>query len=259
MKDTKTMSVQTPSLEIRYWEIDLLRGTAVVMMVVFHIIFDLSYFSIFPLNVITGFWRYFAILTALIFVSLVGISLNISFHRAPSPINLSWYKKYLKRGGGILLLGIIITVVTFFAIGEGFILFGVLHCIGASILIAPLFFARPRITLATGIIFLAGGFLVKGIHGPLWLAWIGVHPETFYTLDYFPLFPWFGVVLLGLSIGAVIYPGGRRTILPGARAPRLCQPVCWLGQHSLVLYLLHQPVILAVLALLFPGSLGLPL
>ncbi|MDD1673567.1 MAG: DUF1624 domain-containing protein [Methanomicrobiales archaeon] len=223
-------------------------------MVIFHIVFDLSYFSILPMNVASGFWRNFALLTAILFVSLVGTSLNISYNRSVSQKGQFSYIKYLKRGLGILALGFLITGITYFLIGEGFIIFGVLHCIGVSIIVAPLFFFRPRISLFVGLIALGGGYLVSGIQGSLWLAWIGIHPATFYTLDYFPLLPWFGVVLLGLTAGEYLYPKGLRVFSFGHRPPMISQPVSWLGRHSLMIYLIHQPVILLILAFMFPGS-----
>jgi uncharacterized membrane protein len=242
-----------PGPSSRYWEIDLLRGIAVLMMVVFHSVFDLSFFSIFPINVSSGFWRYFAILTAFIFIFLVGISLNISHYRA-SRIGKERYFKYLVRGAKILALGFMITIVTYLIIGEGYIIFGVLHCIGASIFIAPLFFDRPRTGLLAGVVVLAMGLLVAGISGPVWFAWIGVHPAYFYTLDYFPLFPWLGVVLLGLTTGMYLYPQGKRILPLTNPSPRCTRPVCWMGRHSLVLYLVHQPMILLILAFIIPGA-----
>jgi uncharacterized membrane protein len=237
----------------RYWEIDLFRGTAVVMMVIFHTVFDLSFFSILPINVSYGFWRYFAIVTAFIFIFLVGTSLNISHFRTLPRIDSGMYRKYLIRGSEILGIGFAITAVTYFVVGEGFIVFGVLHCIGASILIAPVFFGRPKITLLAASLLLAGGFLISRISGPVWFAWAGIHPVYFYTLDYFPLIPWLGVVLLGLTTGTYLYPEGKRVLSLSNRPPRCTGLVCWMGRHSLVLYLVHQPVILIVLAIVFPG------
>jgi Predicted membrane protein len=239
----------------RYWEIDLFRGIGVLMMVVFHVVFDLAYFSILPIPVSTGFWRMFAIATASIFLFLVGISLSIRWNRT-SVSNRFSYVPYLKRGCSIFALGVGITFVTYLVIGEGFILFGILHCIGASILIAPLFFGHPRIGLLAGAASIAAGFLVSGINGPIWLAPIGIHPPYFYTLDYFPLFPWLGVILLGLTAGTLLYPKGMRAFPLSDRCRIPGEPVCWMGRHSLVLYLVHQPVILGILALLFPGSIG---
>jgi uncharacterized membrane protein len=241
----------------RYWEIDLFRGIAVLMMVIFHTVFDLSFFSILPLNVSTGFWRSFAVLTAFIFIFLVGTSLNISRYRIIARSGRASYILYLKRGVTILGLGVLITAVTFLAIGEGFIIFGVLHCIGASILIAPLFFGRPRTGSIAAVLILVAGFLVAGISGSVWFAWLGIHPPYFYTLDYFPLLPWLGVVLLGLTAGTYLYPQGKRAFPLSDQSPECTGLICWMGRHSLILYLVHQPVILIILAALFPGSIGL--
>lgn len=238
----------------RLWEIDLLRGVAVIMMVVFHIVFDLSYLSIVPILIYSGFWRYFALLTALIFVSLSGVSLHLSHQKATKIGSGRMYGKFLRRGTEILLIGLVITFVTYFVIGEGYIIFGVLHCIGTSILLAPLFIGRPKVTLVAAILVISGGFFISRVSGPLWLVWLGIHPASFQSLDYFPLLPWFGVVLLGLTLGTYLYPFGRRIIPLWDRSPNPVQPVCWLGRHSLVIYLVHQPVILLVFALLFPGS-----
>ncbi|MDD1677567.1 MAG: DUF1624 domain-containing protein [Methanomicrobiales archaeon] len=238
----------------RYWEIDLFRGIAVLMMILFHTVFDISFFSILPINISSGFWRYFAILTAFIFIFLVGISLNISHHRSSPQIDGSHYTKYLIRGGKILGLGFAITIVTYLVIREGFIVFGVLHCIGASIILAPFFFGKPRIGLLAAFVVLTGGILVTGITGPLWLAWTGIHPASFYTLDYFPLLPWLGVVLLGLTTGTYLYPKGIRQLPLPDRPPTSTGPVCWMGRHSLEIYLVHQPLIILVLALVFPDT-----
>jgi uncharacterized membrane protein len=238
----------------RYWEIDLFRGIAVLMMILFHTVFDLSFFSILPINVSSGFWRYFAVLTAFIFIFLVGTSLNLSHYRTPLRLDSGLYRKYLLRGTKILGLGFGITVVTYLILGEGFIIFGVLHCIGASILIAPVFFGRPKTGILAAALTFAGGILVAGVTGPIWFAWAGVHPSYFYTLDYFPLLPWLGVVLLGLSAGTYLYPQGERLFRLTDRPPACSGAVCWMGQHSLVLYLVHQPLILLLLALAFPGS-----
>ncbi len=250
-------SARLPS--IRYWEIDLFRGVAVLMMVVFHIVFDLSFFSILPINVSTGFWRMFAILTAFIFIFLVGTSLNISRYRnglSPGPVP---YLRFFRRGLMILGLGVLITAVTYIVIGPGFIIFGVLHCIGASILIAPVFFGHPRTGFLAALVILVAGFGMSNLSGPIWLAWAGIHPSYFYTLDYFPLFPWLGIVLLGMTAGVYLYPQGKRGFLVSNPAPRCTGAICWMGRHSLVLYLVHQPVILAILAFVFPGSILFPL
>jgi uncharacterized membrane protein len=81
-----------------------------------------------------------------------------------------------------------------------------------------------------------------------WLLWLGVRPDPFSTLDYRPVIPWFGVVLLGVALGWALY-GRRRSgsRLPAWGAWRGWSPLRFLGRHALAFYLLHQPVILALL------------
>lgn len=232
----------------RFWEIDALRGMAIIMMVVFHLLYDLDYLGIASIAVHNGFWRAFALLTASIFVFLVGISLAISHARARQRLEGSaLYRKYLRRGSGLFLLGMLITGVTYLFLGDRFVVFGILHLIGLSVILAPLFFPYPRGCLLAGILVIAAGFLISGIEGPIWLAWLGIHPASFSSVDYEPLFPWFGLVLIGLFAGARLYPGGKRAFLFTDISNPVSDGFSYLGKHSLLIYLLHQPLILLLL------------
>jgi uncharacterized membrane protein len=232
----------------RFWEIDALRGMAIIMMVIFHLLYDLDYFGFVPVAVHSGFWRSFALVTASLFVFLVGVSLSISHARAQQRLDgFPLYLKYFRRGAGIFLLGVLISAVTYLFLGDGYVVFGILHLIGLSIIIAPLFFPYPRGCLIGGILVIAAGFFITGIEGPIWLAWLGVHPAGFYSIDYEPLFPWFGLVLLGLFTGGALYPGGKRRFLFADIRNPFSDGLSYLGRHSLLIYVLHQPVILILL------------
>jgi uncharacterized membrane protein len=67
--------------------------------------------------------------------------------------------------------------------------------------------------------------------------------------DYRPLLPWFGVVLGGLFLGNVVYGRGRPAGLP-VRAPTVARPLLPLGRNSLLIYLVHQPLLVTLLAAL---------
>ncbi len=238
----------------RFWEIDALRGTAVVMMVIFHTIFIISFFDIRDIDVIHGFWRVFALSTATLFILIAGVSLSVSSARAEEALgSFRVALKNLRRGAGIFLVGMGITVATWLFVRPEFVLFGVLHCIGLSIALSPLFlrFGRWNLAIGAGIMLIAP--LIDSIPGPLPLAWLGVHPADFASLDYVPLFPWLGVFLVGMSLGATLYPGGRRVFPAGGEGRPLLRPVSLLGRHSLPIYIIHIPVILLFLALIIPG------
>jgi uncharacterized membrane protein len=72
----------------------------------------------------------------------------------------------------------------------------------------------------------------------------------FYSVDYFPVFPWFGVILVGMSLGSQLYPGYRRRIpVPDFSRSPFVIALAFLGRNSLAIYLVHQPVIIAILCL----------
>lgn len=281
----------------RYFEIDLLRGIAIVMMVWFHLLYDLNYFVIAPVNVSEGFWRIFGYTTAIIFVAVAGISAYISNERAKKRLSENdCLIKSLKRGFFIFAVGIGISIVTFLVIGDGWIVFGILHLIGLSIMLSPFFMRFRCYNLIIGAAVIVAGFLIRDIQfnisqpflTPLLIP-LGITPSYFYSVDYEPLLPWFGVFLIGIAIAAYLYPHGIRrsgrfteiagklTLTPSENppsdlpsgadisasasvplAPRVPRKTAALlirlGQNSLIIYLIHQPVLILLLSI-FAGHL----
>ncbi|HPX72324.1 MAG TPA: heparan-alpha-glucosaminide N-acetyltransferase [Methanoregulaceae archaeon] len=238
----------------RYPEIDIARGIAVVMMVVFHIAFDLSFLGIAAIPVGSPPWRVFAMATAALFLLLVGISLSISSGYARTRLSRSDFTlKYLKRGAGIFAIGVGISIVTWIILPGAFIVFGILHLIGLSIALSPLYSRYSWQNLLAGLGIILFSPAVAAMRGDGWLVWLGIHPPAFYSIDYTPVFPWFGVVLIGVFLGTILYPRAARRwdhevpTLPGS-------PLRYLGRHSLAIYLIHQPVILGILFVAFPGA-----
>ena len=237
---------------LRYPEVDMVRGIAILMMIFFHTVFDLSFFGISAIEVSSGFWKYFAYATASLFLLIVGISLTISHARAAT--SLSGHRlalKFVYRGAGIFLLGLLVTVVTFLYLHEGYIVFGILHLIGISVMISPLFFRFKKYNLVWGLLFIITGYFLPMINGPAWLLPFGIHPATFWSVDYEPVFPWTGIVLIGMGIGEYLYPGGVRKYAIPSIPSFFMQPLAFLGKHSLMIYLIHQPLIILLLAIVF--------
>ena len=78
--------------------------------------------------------------------------------------------------------------------------------------------------------------------------WLGIRTGEMYMFDYFPLLPWLGVVLVGVFLGNVLYPEGeRRYPLPDFSTRPMTGLLAWMGQHSLAIYLVHQPVLVIIL------------
>jgi len=237
----------------RFWEIDTLRGIAIIMMVEYHIFFDLVFFSIYPFNLHVLPVKIFLYSIGTIFLLLVGISLTINRSKARFQMTRKEiHIKFILRGLKIFCLGLLITVATWLYIGEGYIIFGILHCIGLCIILSIPFLRYRLLPLAIGIIMIVVGIMFSMITIDVpWLLWIGLKPTQFYTLDYFPLLPWLGVVLIGVYFGNLLYPDGeRRYHLPDLSSQYGIRFLGFLGRHSLIIYLVHQPIIVGILTLL---------
>jgi uncharacterized membrane protein len=231
----------------RFWEVDAARGIAIIMMIVYHCTYDLDTLGGYRIQSTTGYLALFADVTAGLFLFLVGISLAISRTRT-SLTGWRLLSKYLARGSRILAYGVVLTVV-FLALGMGVVAFGILHLIGFSIILAYPFLSLRLTNLVLGtVIFVAGQYvLAQDLYSQsFWLLPFGVVPEGVMMPDYRPLLPWFGVVLIGLFFGNVVY--GGRPAVPEDKAPVLARPLLPLGRNSLFIYLIHQPIIIALLA-----------
>lgn len=235
----------------RYWEVDVARGLAMVAVVLYHLIYDLDVLGGYPIESTSGFWGAFADASAAAFVFLAGLSLALSSARA-SAARRDPFGKYLRRGLRIFSYGMLITL-AFWVLDFGIVIFGILHLIGASIILAYPFLRLRLVNLLAGLsIVVLGAYLqtetvaVTGAAGVL-LAPLGVEPVGLYMPDYRPLVPWFGVVLVGLFFGNAAY-GRRNAGVADTEGPRCAAPLlAFLGRHSLLVYLIHQPVLIATL------------
>jgi uncharacterized membrane protein len=239
--------VESPA--VRFWEVDLLRGVAIVLMVLYHLVFDINYFSVREIDIYSGFWLVVARAAALLFLLLVGLSLTLSHSRARLMGEEDGYLSHLlKRSAWILGLALGVSVVTYLFIGKGFIIFGVLHLIGLSLLLAHPFLRMHRANFIFGLLFIFLGIYLQNIRVSFtWLLWLGLEPPNFYSVDYFPVFPWFGVILLGMGLGSLLYPGYQRRIsMPDFAGSPLVRALSFLGRNSLTIYLIHQPVLIAL-------------
>jgi uncharacterized membrane protein len=230
----------------RFWEVDAARGVAIIMMVVYHTTYDLDTLGGYDIQSTSGYWALFADVTAGLFLFLVGVSLAISRARTRRT-GWSLFGKYLARGLRILAYGMVLTLV-FLVLRMGVVAFGILHLIGVSIILAYPFLRFRFINLVLGALIFAAGLYIMArdpISQSFWLLPFGVVPEGVMMPDYRPLLPWFGVVLIGLFFGNLVYGGGRRL---SDKVPAMARPLLPLGRNSLFIYLIHQPILILLLA-----------
>ena len=218
----------------RIWELDALRGICLLGMVVFHLLYDLNISLPLPLQLLQD-WGGCA------FVLLSGVCVTLG-HRP------------VRRGLVILGCGMVCTLVTWgmyrlgFASRQLVIWFGVLHCLGACMLLWPLFRRMSSGWLGfLGGMFIILGFLFKNLllSTPL-LVPLGIVFPGFASADYFPLIPNLGFFLLGATLGRKLYRS-KESLFPQIRCSRF---LCFCGKHSLAIYLLHQPILYGILFIL---------
>lgn len=249
----------------RFSEIDIVRGIAVVGMVIYHVLFDLSSLGLVDLKISHTAFELFAGGTAGTFFTIVGISMYISFSRARSQgsDNYDLAGKYLVRGVKLFAWGLGITLVSYLLYPDFVVLFGVLHFIGVSVVLSYLFLEltfglRKRFFLSVVFVVTILLFVLSGtVRAPQvnhpFLIWLGIVPQGFQSLDYFPLVPWFGFIVGGLAIGELFYTGGRRSYDHWTFKNR---PLEFLGRYSLIIYLAHQPLIYLAIFLFLAFSSG---
>lgn len=250
--------MQTVRQPIRLWEVDALRGFAIVLMVFYHFVWDLNYFGLYQANMLVGPWQIFARTIATIFIFVMGVSLTLSYNREsrrPGATNL--FGKNLVRGSKIFGWGMLITVATYFFIGRGFVIFGILHLLGLSIILAYPFLDQNKwLSLIVGFVAIALGIYVDTLSATSpWFIWLGIKQVGRSMVDYYPVLPWFGIALVGVFAGYSLYPQGeRRFSWPELGLTTPVRGLRFLGRHSLLIYLIHQPILIGLFIVFGFGS-----
>lgn len=251
-------ALQTSGKTARLWEVDALRGIAIVLMVFYHFVWDLTFFGLYQANLLVGPWQVFARGIATTFIFVMGVSLTLSFARERRRSGQTGlFGKYLRRGAKIFGWGLVITLATYFFIGRGFVVFGILHLLGASIIVAyPFLHASKWLNLLAGLLAIGLGLYLNTLIVSFpWLIWLGVTQAGRYMVDYYPLLPWSGIALLGIFAGYSLYPQGhRRFAWPDLSQFLPVRLLRFLGRHSLLIYLVHQPILISLFIALGFGT-----
>ncbi len=226
--------------------IDLLRGIAIALMFIYHFCFDLDYFGYVKFHFNSDpFWLNFRAVIVSLFLGVVGFSLFLAHQR-------SWNRTaWLKRFSLLVLASAAVSISSYMMYPQSFIFFGILHFIAAASLLGILFLRLGYLNLVLGaIILLIGNYYSHPFFNQPPLQWIGLMTERPITEDYVPLFPWFGMVLIGLGLAYWAKNNQALTnILHWQNQQPVVTTLTFAGRHSLLIYLLHQPVFLGLLYL----------
>lgn len=224
--------------------IDLLRGLAIAMMFSYHFSFDLDYFGYVRIDFSTEpFWLNYRALIVSLFLCTMGYSLYLAHHT-------HWRRQaWLKRFGWLVLASVGVSLSSYLMYPKSFIFFGILHFIALASLLGLLFTRLGYLNLLLGVIVLLIGnyYSNRFFNQPAW-QWFGLMTHKPVAEDYVPLFPWFGMVLIGLGLAHWTQntPALTRLLHWQSRHP-LVTTLTFGGRHSLLIYLLHQPIFLGLL------------
>lgn len=243
-----------PQTAARYRLLDELRGLDLISMMLYHGMWDVVFLFGVAQKWYTGrpgfVWQQSI---CWVFILLSGFCLPMGHHP-------------FRRGAVVFGAGALVTAVTLLFLPEDVVWFGVLTLLGSSMLLTaaldPLFRRVPPaagvavsallfwVTYPTmnGFWNLPGGRLAlpQALYASYTTAYLGFMPKSFFSTDYFPLLPRLFLFWAGYFLHHLV---GRGRLAPLRRS--VCPPLGWMGRHSLVLYLLHQPVILGVLTVAF--------
>ena len=231
----------------RYAVIDIMRGFAIVLMFIFHFSFDLNYFGAITIQFLEDpFWMNFRRFIVSLFLLLVGISLHLSTQKG-----IRW-KSWSRRMLLLLVYAGLVSLGSWMMFPETYIYFGILHFIALASVLGLLFTRFYWLNLLLGVFII---LLDLSYSSPLfttpYLQWIGLMPYLPASEDYVPLLPWFGVVLIGIFIGKMLFDNQAMSWLNFSVKHPMLRALAFGGRHSIHIYILHQPVFIGLLAAYF--------
>lgn len=223
----------------------MLRGIAILAMIVFHIAWDLYYFGYSNIDVTAEpGWVVFQKSILSSFLVLVGAGLVLGHGDG-----IRW-RSFWRRWALIVAGALATTAGTYWMFPDYFVFFGVLHAIALFSLLGLAFLRlNPWLTAAIGVAVIVANF---AWNDPMFssreLGWIGFWPVSPPTSDVVPIFPWFGVTLLGIAAMRLLRTSRFAPKLAGWHsAEPVARGLAFAGRWSLLIYLLHQPAIIGIL------------
>jgi uncharacterized membrane protein len=220
--------------------LDLARTLALLGMAAFHFSYDLLMFGLIPAEyAYTATFYFHARIVAATFIALAGVGLYLAHGAA-----IRW-PAFWRRLSKIVAAAALVSIATRLAMPEVYVYFGILHAIALYSLLGLVTLRLPSpLTALLAVFFIAGSYwLPSTAFDAELLRFIGLSTLPAYTVDFEPIFPWFGAFLAGIALGQFGQSVGLWSNLARIGVPNW---VTWPGRHSLPIYLIHQPVLLTL-------------
>lgn len=243
----------------RYIGLDRLRGCILISMILYHGTWDVVY-------IFGAEWTWFQSRFAHVWQQSICWSFILL-----SGFCWSLGKRHWKRGGIIFFAGIVITLATRWFMPESIIICGVLTFLGSAMLLMiplerGLRYCNPVAgMLCSFTLFILTRNVNSGFLGfeqwnwvklpEKWYAnwfttYLGFMEKGFFSSDYFSLLPWIFLFMTGYFLYRVLYVHNGLSRFDW-KSYRWLAWLDWMGKHSLIVYMLHQPVVYGLLMLLW--------
>ncbi len=234
---------------MRYQYLDILRWIAILLMILFHLNYSLVYiFENNILNFSETFWFVLGKTSALWFMIISGVSFFLAREKYGDEIR----KKYIKYAGILALIALWITIWTALFMSSQLIVFGILHLFAVSFFLLPFIAKLEYFSGFLAIILIASWAVFPLMTNIWWLFPVGIISPEFYSADYYPLIPYFWYILLWFFVWKCMQKYKLFRYLSLWREMNALEKVLrYMGRNSLVIYVLHQPIIIASLCILF--------
>jgi len=243
-RNPKNTSPATPAARPRYALLDVARGGGLVLMFVYHFSWDLTFFRMADFQIFSDWkWIWFAKVIASIILFVMGIAQVMARRRNPGGLAAA---VFLRRLAVIAVAAGLVSAATYMVDARSYVFFGILHHIAAASLILALVHRLPSTALAVlaAAAALAPEIFRHEVFNADYLLWLGLYTSAPGSVDYVPLLPWLAVPLAGVLAGRLMLRGDSvPCMLAWVPADPLSNAVHFLGRHSLVVYLIHQPIL----------------
>lgn len=232
----------------RFDRLDALRGLAIVWMVGFHLAFDLNHFGwLQPPQRFTqdALWTAQRTMIVTLFLLCAGAGQAVALQSG-----MGW-RRFWRRWAQVAGCALLVSAGSALMFPRSWISFGVLHGMAMMLILARLLAPLRGGLWPLGALLVA---LPQGVQHPLFDSrltnWIGLVTRKPVTEDYVPLLPWLGVLLWGLAAGQWLLVH-RHGLLSGPLPwPSLGRRLAWLGRWPLLVYMLHQPLLIGTMTAL---------
>lgn len=235
--------------------LDTIRGVLILGVVIYHFLFDVAIFTDINMSWFDDWWvNLIRDMGAGTFIFISGISCHLSHNN-------------IKRGVKAAIVAVFISIVTYFVVPEEFILFGIIHLLALCMLLyEPVLKLLNKVPAAFGSLMAIACYLLTY---NVYYGYIGVRgfgainlPNRLYgnvlgfilgfgigspvtSADYFPVLPWIFLFMAGIMAGEYFERDNVNKVFYRDIMP----PVTWLGTKTMIIYILHQPIMYGVFEL----------